>query len=135
MATTGHSDIGDVVEEQVVCIDFCAPIDTNLLDSKSIKLLGLDDNEVILQISGNTFFSGEMQHIVGTHLVFDIKDKPTKGSQHCKQSPKDREEDHNDRHQSVDFLAKCDLKIPMKRIFLEPRTESTTTATTTTHES
>ena len=77
-----------------------------------MKFLGLDTDQVILQMSGNTFFGGQIEHIFGTNVLFDVKSN---------QKTSDKESDKNDDHKSLQYIGKCDKKLVMKRVFIEPK--------------
>ncbi|CAG2108725.1 unnamed protein product [Medioppia subpectinata] len=135
-AKSGVSD--GVVTEETVCVEFCAPIDTQLVTNNSMKFLGLDTNQVILQICGNTFFAGQLDHTLGTNVLFEVKtkdtkDSPKKSSHHNHNNePKGSANASQDNasKQTIEYLAKCDHKLVMKRVFLETHPNEDTTDTT-----
>jgi hypothetical protein len=65
-------------ENESIFVEFLGRIDSQLFtnNSNNIRFYGLDTNEPILQICGNnTFFCGHFEHIFGTNVLFEIKDK------------------------------------------------------------
>lgn len=114
-SSTDANDANEDVEvtEETVCVEFCAAIDSQLFTKNlnSMKFLGLDTDQTILQMSGNTFFGGQIEHIFGTNILFEIKPN---------QKTSDKDVDNSD-HKSLQYIGKCDKKLVMKRVFIEPK--------------
>jgi hypothetical protein len=71
----------------------------------------LDTNEAILQICGNnTFFCGHFEHIFGTNVLFEIKDKIDV-----------KTKDNQNNNKLIEYIVKCEKKLVMKRVFLESK--------------
>ncbi len=81
-------------------------------NSNNIRFYGLDTNEPILQICGNnTFFCGHFEHIFGTNVLFEIKDKIYF-----------KTEDNQNNNKLIEYLGKSHKKLVMKRVFVEQKT-------------
>ncbi len=73
----------------------------------------MDTNEAILQICGNnTFFCGHFEHIFGTNVLFEIKDKIDAKTEHNQ---------NNSNNKLVQYLENSQKRV-MKTLFLESKT-------------
>ena len=122
-AKSGSNEETEEVTEETICVEFCAAIDSQLFNSNlnSIKFLGLDTNQVMLQMCGNTFFCGQMEHIFGTNVLFEVKPQNQKTSDKDKDKDKDIESEDKKGNKSLNYIGKCDKKLVMKRVFLESK--------------
>lgn len=62
-------------DEDIVYVQFSGLIDPQMLrdNCSRIKFLGIDQDNPIMQIGGNTFFQGKFDHIIGTCVFFEEK--------------------------------------------------------------
>ena len=107
-------------EEDVVYLQFSGLMDAQQFKDgcPPVKLLGINEEEPILQIGTNSFFKGKYDNLIGTAVFFEEK-KPTNKSK--------SESDFSSETSEVkrlSYLTKTNKTLNFKRIFLEAKEKS-----------
>ena len=107
-------------EEDIVYLQFSGLMDAQQFKDgcPPVKLLGINEEEPILQIGTNSSFKGKYDNLIGTAVFFEEK-KPTNKSK----SESDLSSETSEM-KKLSYLTKTNKTLNFKRIFLEAKEKS-----------